>query len=774
MKHRRPGHDRGPSRRPTAPSRQPLEVSASIGWASLRFWFDAGPPTFAQTPFDARRVARAKLAELPELPGWTGTIPDDLRDGPIIPGPNSVSVRFHQVVGGYRVRPAEVVVNISNDGRVGSVFRHYHGKIPPTVLSDAIAVREQDLGALLSGWLADCENWRFTRVPELVIHHQVGGRRDRTTLIPVRLRDSKAPADRRLRSLLERPEPARKGTRSREYWLVWDLRVAAERPARRWRLLVDARTGGLVQVEDLRFYVTGSGKIFDPNPAVTSGNAALTWNDTAVLTGQTSGVTLERLKAKRGGKYRLDGTHVLTQELSDPAVAEPASAVAKFEFAPTASSFLSVMAYFHIDRFRAYLQDALALTSIPVQAVEVDANVDGDETWAGDQEIRFGAGGGPGPGAAQYGHVLQAMIQSESVRGNWPAGITEGFGDFLAAVYFDDRHQPGAGTRGFLFPWSRPAAQLRDYRVEWKFGGAEWQQGGPYEKGQLWCTTMFEVYRKLGGDSRQAEVREGARDLAIRLFTAALSKLPEEPPVPASETVLAAALDHADAELAGWWWANGLHRKVLRDTFGRRDIIGYRAADPPKVDLYIADGRAGGGYGSDDGQDLFDQTLWKEDHGAGLGKDLWATRIPYRSNAARAAADAVSDHVEPAAGVAAHLYVRVRNRGVQASGPLTVRVLVAGGAGTTGADPELRWPDAWVPGELSPLSLPTVAPGNAGVVVGPFTWTPTAAGIQPALAIVECPADPALTETLSSADHVPAAALVPFDNNIVMRRLEVG
>ena len=276
-------------------------------------------------------------------------------------------------------------------------------------------------------------------------------------------------------------------------------------------------------MEDLRFYVTGSGKIFDPNPAVTSGNAALTWNDTAVLTGQTSGVTLERLKAKRGGKYRLDGTHVLTQELSDPAVAEPASAVAKFEFAPTASSFLSVMAYFHIDRFRAYLQDALALTSIPVQAVEVDANVDGDETWAGDQEIRFGAGGGPGPGAApdatdalvivhEYGHVLQAMIQSESVRGNWPAGITEGFGDFLAAVYFDDRHQPGAGTRGFLFPWSRPAAQLRDYRVEWKFGGAEWQQGGPYEKGQLWCTTMFEVYRKLGGDSRQAEVREGARD----------------------------------------------------------------------------------------------------------------------------------------------------------------------------------------------------------------------------------------------------------------------
>lgn len=786
MKRRRAGRERASPRQPAAPLRRPIEVGAPIGSASVRVWFDAAPPVFAEPPFDPRRVARAKLAELPELSGWTGAVPDDLRDGPIVPGPNSVSVRFHQVMGGYRIRPAEVVVNISSDGRVGSVFRHYHAKIPPKVSSGAPAIREHDLRALLAGWLADCGSWRLTMVPEPIVHHHVGGRRAPIPRIPARLIDSEAPADRRLVKLLERPRPGGERVRPEEYRLVWDLRVATERPARRWRLLVDARTGELVQVEDLRFYATGSARVFDPNPAVTSGNAALTWKDTTILAGQTLAVTLDRLKSKRSGTYRLDGTHVLTEELSDPAVAEPVSAIAQFDFAPSASGFLSAMTYFHIDRFRAYLQDALALTHIPVRAVKVDANVEGDETWAGDHEIRFGAGGGPGPGSApdatdalvivhEYGHVLQAMIQTDSVQGNWPAGITEGFGDFLAAVYYDDRHQPGAGTRGFLFPWSRPTAQLRNYRVDWKFGGQQWQEGGPYEKGQLWCATMFEVYRKLGGDSRQAEVRDGARDLAIRLFTAALTKLPVEPPVPASETVLAAALEQADAELEGWWWANGLHRKVLRDTFGRRDINGYRPADPPnQVDVYIADGRAGGGYGSDDGQDLFDQTLWKEDHGAGLGKDLWATRTPYRTTAARAAADPVGDHVEPATGVAAHLYVRVRNRGVQPSGPLTVRLFISAGAATTGADPELRWPDAWLAGELPALSVPSVAPGGAGVVVGPFTWTPAAAGIQPALAVVECPVDLALTETLKATDHVPAATLVPFDNNIVMRRFEVG
>lgn len=785
MKRRRAGRRRTPSRRPIAPSRQPLEVDATVGSASVRFWFDAAPPTYAEPPFDPRRVATAKLAELPELPGWTGGVPKDLREGPIIPGPNSVSVRFHQVVDGYRVRPAEVVVNIANDGRVTSVFRHYHPRIPPRITRDGVDVRQHDLAAILAEWLAGCGSWRYTAVPELIVHHQVGRHRGGPPPIPVRLNDSKAPGDRRLRELLERAPQPRKGLQPGEYRLVWDLRVATDRPARRWRLLVDARTGELVRAEDLRFYATGNGRVFDPNPAVTSGNAALTWSDTAVLAEQTVEVTLDRLKAKRSGKYRLDGTHVLTEELSRPKVAEPVSALASFDFATTAKGFLSVMTYFHIDRFRAYLQDALALTSIPVRAVKVDANVDEDETWAGDHDIRFGAGSGPGLGAApdatdalvivhEYGHVLQAMIQSESVRGNWPAGITEGFGDFLAAVYFDDRHQPGAGTRGFLFPWSRPAAQLRNYRVDWEFGGPQWQDGGPYEKGQLWCTTMFEVFRKLGGDSRQADVRERARDLAIRLFTAALTQLPEEAPTPPSETVLAAAIEHADAQLDGWWWANGLHRKVLRDTFGRRQIVACRPTDPPnEVDVYIADGRAGGGYGSDDGQDLFDQTLWKEDHGTGLGKDLWATRAPYRSRAARAGADP-GDHVEPAVGVAAHLYVRVRNRGVQASGPLTVRVFIAAGAGA-GADPELRWPDAWLPGELLPaLSVPSIAPGGPGVVVGPFTWTPAAAGTQPALAIVECSLDRALTETLAAGDLVPAFALVPFDNNIVMRRFEVG
>jgi hypothetical protein len=243
------------------------------------------------------------------------------------------------------------------------------------------------------------------------------------------------------------------------------------------------------------------------------------------------------------------------------------------------------------------------------------------------------------------------------------------------------------------------------------------------------------------------------------------------PTVVLSATVLAAAILTADAELHGWWPANGLHRKVLADTFGRRDCTGFRPQDPDYVvDVYIADGRAGG-YGSDDGGDHFDQNLWKEDHGAGLGKDLWATPTVYADARARDKANPATDHVEPKVGKKTNVYVRVSNRGIQDSGPVTVRVFIAGAGPGVVADPNLTWPEAWVPGEITPgLNVATVLAGK-NVVVGPFPWTPAAAGAQTVLAVVECAADRALTETLLATEHVPAAALVPFDNNLAMRRM---
>jgi len=738
----------------------------------VRFWFDPAPPVTQPPPFEPRKLALEALARLPEMAGWSGAIPRDLHEGAITVGANSVGVRYDQRLGEFRVRPAEVVVNISRGGHVRSVYRHYHPNLPRELLTARASVSESDARGMVTKWLEGAEGLRVLRVPELIVHHHVATRPEGRPPLRTMLSKSESPVDRQLATLIASRRALRK-----EYYLVWDLRVATKIPNRRWRFLIDARTGDLVKLEDLRVFATGTGKVFDPNPSVTSGNSALTWDDDDLLEPETREVTLEHLGSRQSGTFHLDGTHVNV-------VAEPTSAGATFEFAPKDDGFLDTMAYFHIDRFRAYLQDDLKLLHIPVSPATVDAHVGGWETWTGDDEINLGEEGGTQQGLApdaadalvivhEYGHVLQFMLLPESVRGNEPAGITEGYGDFIAAVYYDDRHQPGAGTRGALFPWSRPASQLRRHDVEWKFGGPQWIAGGRYEKGTLWCTTLFEAYRKLGGDSQQPAVRAVARGLAIRLFTDALTKLPVEMEVPTSETILAAAIVSADAELDGWWPANGLHRKVLADTFALRHCAGYRPQDPGNgVDVYIADGRAGG-YGSDDGQDHFDQKLWKEDHSAGLGKDLWARPTPYATANARLAANPATDHVEPTAGSLTNIYVRVRNRGIQASGPVTVRVFIAGAGppAVAVADPNLTWPEAWVPGEILPRINVATVPKGGKVLVGPFPWTPAASGNQTVLAVVEGAADPALTETLLATERVPAAALVPFDNNLAMRRM---
>ena len=57
-----------------------------------------------------------------------------------------------------------------------------------------------------------------------------------------------------------------------QYFIAWDIILVTYQPHHSWRILIDAMTGGIIQVIDLFQYATGSGRVYDPNPIVTSGN----------------------------------------------------------------------------------------------------------------------------------------------------------------------------------------------------------------------------------------------------------------------------------------------------------------------------------------------------------------------------------------------------------------------------------------------------------------------------------------------------------------------
>jgi hypothetical protein len=299
----------------------------------------------------------------------------------------------------------------------------------------------------------------------------------------------------------------------------------------------------------------------------------------------------------------------------------------------------------------------------------------------------------------------------------------------------------------------------RRYDVTWLFDGPEYTGAGdPHISGQLWCATMFELYRKLGGDSVYPSTRSLGRDLALRLHLMANFNVPASG---STAQQMGQQIEAADGNLGGWRYANGLHKKVVYDTFRRRHLAGYPELT---TDVFINSGRHGG-YGSATGNDLFSERLWQDVWWE--AQDIWVTVAPYPDAASQQAGDP-GDHVEPPVGSTAYLYVRVGNKGTSSagSGQITVRAFHA--------DPGigLTWPDDWVPMNTASINVANVLPGNANrVVVGPFPWTPTVVGHECVMALVECANDRAVTQNLLATDHVGDGDLVPFDNNIAQRNL---
>lgn len=734
---------------------------------AVRTWFDLSLAPMRKAPFTPRDLARQVLKENAELFSWQPDLPD-LRDHRINSSAAAHSVRFVQEHRGVPVDASEVVVNIRGDGRVYSIYNNYHYDIPAELEPEKIQVGAGEARATAERLLEGYERHELSD-PTLIVYryHRVENHPPKPPAKPTGHREDFLAA---VATHLSEATGDDVGPREGRHFLAWDMTATTQEPHHAWRILVDAMTGRLIQVIDLFQYATGNGRVYDPNPIVTSGDTGLSSSTpVATLTAESVTVTMPRLDAAdSAGKLHLDGSFVHMAEIESPTFAEPVSASGDFDFAVDDRKFLDAMAYYHIDRFQHYVQTQLGLADCANYSIAVDPQGfnGADNSHYFSDQLTFGEGGIPDASDAmvvlhEYGHAIQDDVNpgfDDPV-----SGVGEGFGDFLAAVFYDDMHADPSATRGLMMSWDANTTDHtwsgRRYDVDWLFDGPEYTgTSDNHIAGQLWCATMFELYRKLGGDSHYAGVRRLARDLAIRLH---LQANPNVPASGATAQQMGQQVEAADDDLSGWrGLADGLHKKVIYDTFRRRHLSGY----PQKtVDVYVDDGRHGG-YGSASGNDLFGEKLWDENYWN--TQDIWVKPSAYASAAAQAAGTP-GDHVEPAVGSTAYLYARVRNRGTGGSGPVTVRAFhCSPGVG-------LVWPDDWVEMDATQVTQPTnVPPGvSNGLVVGPFTWTPTEVGHECVLVVVECANDRAVTQDLAAGSSVEHSHLVPFDNNIAQRNL---
>ena len=284
----------------------------------------------------------------------------------------------------------------------------------------------------------------------------------------------------------------------------------------------------------------------------------------------------------------------------------------------------------------------------------------------------------------------------------------------------------------------------------WAWGGGMDLNG--YRSEEILASTLFRVYRSIGGDSGALSRRQFAARYMTYLILRSVSTLT---PMTNPGNALAFANAMMATDLLNWTTEGvdgGAYGKVIRWAFEKQGLYQPGAptpgsvtteGNPPAVDVYIDDGRAGE-YG----------------HLA----NHWSTTTIWN----RLSADGGTSHETPVLGATNYVYVKVKNRGTQQASNVVVR-----GFHTKPAA-GLLWPDDFEP--LTTAQLPVGALNGNDMeeqTVGPFEWTPNenAYGHDCLLMIASATSDPSNIDNFTAGEVIPEWRLIPNDNNVGQRNV---
>jgi zinc metalloprotease ZmpB len=535
-----------------------------------------------------------------------------------------------------------------------------------------------------------------------------------------------------------------------------------------WRMHMDVSTLAILRLEPLVDHANAAVFLRDP---ITKGSGLAPSATSVQLNPLRDSVTLAGLAAPSGGTQALSGEFVTVIDAVTPTVSVPTTgAPYNFSYDTRSNNFAAANTYFQCDRFFRMVRDIgfdvpsyFDGTSFPVGADHrgfggnvINARCPGNAAGNGIGTVEFALAdlsdtANPIGIAADWRVVLHELgghgILWDHV--NSPNfGFAHSAGDSFAAILGD----PGSAApdRFVTFPWvSIGRRHDRTLASGWGWGGSN--DVGGYSSEQVLCSTLFRLYRSIGGDSASVPRREFAARTAAYLILRAVGQLTPGTN-PGNALGFELQLETADA---GVWTsthpaethAGGAYWKVIRWAFEKQGLFKAPGAPstaegaPPPVDVYIDDGRHG--------EYSFQPVHWG-------CTDIWSRR---------SIGDGGGVHEEPVVGATNYAYVRIKNRGTQAATGITVKGFhCQPGIGLT-------YPDDWEPMTTSQLPAPNLAAGDAtGVVLGPFEWTPSQVGHECMFFSVSASADPSNIEGRITGS-IPEWRLVPHDNNIGQRNV---
>src|SRR5262249_32048918 len=510
-------------------------------------------------------------------------------------------------------------------------------------------------------------------------------------------------------------------------------------------------------------------------------------SNNATLKPYRDDVTLQNLDPPSGGMQSLSGAFAEVTQVEGPNIAPPTEPTGtNFYYDVRTNNFASVSGYFHVDRIFRTMQDLgfdigtyMSNTVFPIPVDircfdVINAHCVGDG---------MGGIGHAGYGLMDttdttnpLGRACDPRVHLHEVLGHGilyeavdspNMGFTHSAGDSLSLIYFDPDSQckgvdgtplgkPG-DLRFTYVPWHPTLNRRCDRNVAdgWAWNGSRDDAG--YGSEEILATTLFNFYRSIGGDHPNLGRRQFASRMAMYLVLRAIGDLtPATDPQYARD--FASALMAADALN---WTSEGVfggaYHKVIRWAFEKQgeyqtplvttgspaDGTITSAGDPPEVDVYIDDGRAG--------EYQFQHVHWHT-------TTIWNRR----------AADAIDAHQEPELASTNYAYVKIKNRGTQqAQNAVVYGYHTKPGAG-------LNWP-----GDFEAFTTPSINAGTVNannteeIVVGPFEWTPNINGYghDCMLMVVTADGDASNVDNFTAAETIPEWRLVPNDNNIGQRNV---
>lgn len=534
-----------------------------------------------------------------------------------------------------------------------------------------------------------------------------------------------------------------------------------------WRMMIEVNTGAIVYLRPL---VSGAfGNIFGADP-VTLGTGFTPCAPGTDLDPITDLVTLDGLTPPSAGDpQELTSEFVTLGEIAAPVILPPTAALptGNFSFSAVTDDFGAVNCYHHCDGLFRMMEDMGFDIPTYFPDTTFPLTVDHRE-GSGVNAHGYGNAGGNGAGGMGFqfaqagcpvgiGTDLRVVLHEFCHEILWEHvsspnfGFAHSAGDALAAILLDPASD--APDSGMTFPWISILVDRRhdrDVTAGWAWDGTN--DDTQYLSEQILSTLLFRLYVSTGGGSGDLGNRQFAARYVAYLIIKAIGLLTTTTTDP---EVYATALMEADLGTTLFdGYAGGAIHKVVRWAFEKQGLYQPAGAptpvasegDPPEVDVYIDDGRAG-----------------EYDY---IG-NFWNTSAIWNRLAVGAGTEA--DHETPVVGVTNYLYVRVKNRGTQPALNVSVRAYHCVPA--TG----LVWPDDWAPMTTAVINVVGSIASGSDVIVGPFEWTPEVVGHECILASVSADGDLSnidpTTTSPAEAGPSPHSRLVPFDNNIAQRNL---